>query len=238
MRIAVLIPRYGDTRGPFTISLARMLVKTLGTDLKGPSGPLKIEIEIFSSASSDLPSNRETLWKAAIEWRASHALWLDADHVFPSAALLLLLQHRLPVVGCNYARRSDPTGPVAARINAAGEVEPVWTTAELARRAAVEEVAYVGLGLCLIDMAILPQLKAHVDKGPGWANWQPFEKKRVPGHARAMGEDVSFLDELRAAGVRIYVDHGLSWHVGHVSDRILTNADAEAQREAWLARRG
>jgi len=237
VKIAICIPRYGDTKGPFTISLARMLVRTLAEPVAGPSGPVKFEIEIFSSASSDLPTNRETLLRAAIDWQAAYLLWLDADHVFPPVSLLRLLQHRLPVVGCNYARRSEPTGPVAARVAGGGAVEPVWTTEALAKAAEVEEVAYVGLGLCLIDMRILPQVKAQVDKGVGWASWQPFEKKRVPGHARAMGEDASFLDELRAAGVKIYVDHGLSWHVGHITDRILTNADADAQKEAWLAKR-
>ena len=52
-----------------------------------------------------------------------------------------------------------------------------------------------------------------------------------------MGEDVSFFRELTEAGVKVYVDHALSWEVGHIPERVLTNADAEAQKEAWLNRK-
>lgn len=236
VRIAVCIPRYGDTKGEFTISLARMIAHTLSADVTSPSGKIRFEMEIFSTSSSDLPGNRERLLKRAIEWRADYLLWLDADHVFPPGALLRLLRHGLPVVGANYARRGDPTGPVSVRIGEGGAMEHVWTTAELAQKGAVEEVAHVGLGLCLLDMRILHQVKAHVETTVGWAQWHPFDRKLFPGTRERMGEDASFFQELREAGVKIFVDHGLSWHVGHIAEHVLTNADAEAQKEAWLKR--
>ena len=235
MKIALCFPRYGDVKGEFTVSLARMIVHSLSQ--AGAAGPL--QIEIFSVSSSDLPESRNRLLKRAIEWQARYLLWLDSDHVFPPDALLRLLARRLPVVGCNYPRRVEPTGPVAVRIGADGRMEHVWTTEELAKQGAVEEVAHVGLGLCLMDMAVLHQVKAHVDaNGPGWAHWNPFDRKLLPGTTARMGEDASFFQELRDAGVKIHVDHGLSWQVGHVGERVLTNADAEAQREAWLNRKG
>jgi hypothetical protein len=236
MKIAVCIPRYGDTKGDFTISLARMLVHTLSAELSFPSGPIRLQIEIFSASSSDLPANRAQLLKRAIAWQARYLLWLDADHVFPPGSLLRLLTHRLPVVGCNYPRRVEPVGPVAVRVNPAGEMEHVWTTEELAKSGTVEEVALTGLGFCLMDMQILHQVKAHVEKGVGWDHWDPFERKRLPGTTALMGEDASFFQELRDAGVKIFVDHGLSWHVGHIGERVLTNADAERGKEAWLNR--
>jgi len=232
MKVAICIPRYGDTRGAFTISLARMLVRSLSAPVDG--GPLRIEI--FSVASSDLPRSRTELLKQAIGWQARYALWLDTDHVFPPDALLRLLKHKLPVVGCNQARRTDPTGPVAARLNAKGEMEHVYTTEALAKAGAVEEVYHVGLALCLIDMNVLHQVKAHVEKGVGWAQWEPFDRKLLPGTNTRMGEDVSFFRELTAAGVKVHVDHGLSWEVGHIGERVFTNADAVAQKDAWLNR--
>ena len=237
MKIAICIPRHGDTKGDFTVSLARMLVHTMERQIETPSGPRKPEIEIFSTSSSDLPRNRTELLKRAMAWQARYLLWLDSDHVFPRDALLRLLAHRLPVVGCNQPRRSDPTGPVAVRINAAGEKEHVWTTAELAKAGVVEEVYHVGLAFCLIDMLILHQVRDHVEKGVGWDQWNPFDRRRVPGTTARMGEDASFFAELREAGIGIHVDHGLSWLVGHIDERVLTNADAEAQKEAWLSRR-
>src|SRR3954463_14399829 len=151
MRIAICIPRYGDTKGEFTVSLARMLVRTLSIPVGSPAGPVKFEIEIFSTTSYDLPASRTGLLKRAMAWQARYLLWLDADHIFPPDALLRLLRHSLPVVGCNYPpppsflrlwsppppvagdttpRRAEPTGPTATRYNQEGELEQLWTTAE------------------------------------------------------------------------------------------------------------
>jgi hypothetical protein len=230
MKVAILIPRYGDTKGDFTISLARMLVHSLGAGAA-------LQIEIFSVSSSDLPASRTRLLQRAIEWQARYALWLDTDHVFPPDALLRLLARRLPVVGVNQARRAEPTGPVAMRFDDAGKMEHVWTTEELARSGAVEEVAHVGLAFCLIDMNVLHDVKAHVEAhGPGWAQWQPFDRKLLPGTNARMGEDASFFQELREAGVKVYVDHALSWEIGHIGERVFTNADTVRDREAWLRR--
>jgi hypothetical protein len=237
MKIAICIPRHGDTKGDFTISLARMLVHTMAATVTTVAGPLKPEIEIFSTSSSDLPQNRTNLLQRAIAWQAHYLLWLDSDHVFPRDSLLRLLARQLPVVGCNQPRRADPTGPVAVRINASGEKEHVWTTAELARENAVEEVYHVGLAFCLMDMNILHLVKEHVERGVGWDQWSPFDRRLVPGTTARMGEDASFFAELREAGVKVYVDHGLSWQVGHIDERVLTNADAEAQKDAWLNRK-
>lgn len=232
MKVAICIPRHGDAKGEFMLSLARMIAHSL----RPGAGADGLEIDVFSVASSDLPANRTELLKRAIAWQARHLLWLDSDHVFPPDTLLRLLRHKLPVVGCNQPRRSLPTGPVAVKLNDKGEMEHVWTTEALAKAGAVEEVYHVGLALCLIDMNILHQVKAHVEAGVGWANWQPFERKILPGTNARMGEDVSFFRELTDAGIKVYIDHGLSWEVGHIAERVITNADAVAQKDAWLRR--
>lgn len=234
MKIAILIPRYGDTKGAFTISLARLLVHSLG-----PAAPERLDIEIFSISSSDLPASRTRLLQQAIAWQARYALWLDTDHVFPPDALLRLLRHELPVVGVNQPRRSEPTGPVAMRFDEGGAMAHVWTTEALARAGAVEEVAHVGLAFTLIDLAVLHQVKAHVDaQGSGWDQWQPFDRKLLPGTNARMGEDASFFQELREAGVKVHVDHGLSWEIGHIGERVFTNADTIRDQAAWLSRSG
>jgi hypothetical protein len=229
MKIALLIPRYGDTKGEFAISLARMIAHSLKAEPR-------LDIEIFSVSSSDLPLSRTRLLQHAIGWQARFALWLDTDHLFPPQSLIRLLSHRLAVVGLNQARRTEPTGPVTTRFNEAGALEHVWTTEALAKAGTVEEVAHVGLAFTLMDMNLLHQVKDHVEKHASWAKWEPFERKRDPSSGALMGEDASFMAELRAAGVRIHVDHGLSWHVGHIGERVFTNADTIADREKWLSR--
>jgi hypothetical protein len=235
MKVAICIPRHGDTRGDFTISLARMVAHSLTAR---PPGGDRLEIEIFSISSSDLPESRTRLLMRAIQWQARYLLWLDSDHVFPPDTLFRLLKHALPVVGCNQPRRSEPTGPVAVKRNDKGEMEHVWTTEALAKAGTVEEVWHVGLALCLMDMQILHLVKAHVEKGVGWAHWEPFDRKRDPASGARMGEDVAFFRELTAAGVKVYIDHGLSWEVGHIAERVITNAQAVADKEAWLGRHG
>lgn len=234
MKVAICIPRYGDTKGEFAICLARLVARSLAVPLPGGE---RLEIEIFSLASSDLPANRTELLKRAIQWQARWLLWLDDDHVFPPDALLRLLARKRQIVGCNYPRRTDPAGPVAAKRGEDGAWQHVWTTAALAKADSVEEVAHVGLGLCLMDMNLLHQVKAQVEKGVGWAHWAPFDRKLIEGTTARMGEDASFFQELREAGVPIHVDHALSWEVGHIAERVITNADAEAQKEAWLNRK-
>lgn len=229
MKVALCIPRYGDTKGEFTISLGRMLIHT------ARARP-ELDLEIFSAASSDLVLNRTRLLQAAMRWQARYCLWLDTDHVFPPDALLRLIGHQLECVGINQPRRTVPTGPVTMRRDAAGAMEHVWTTEALAKEGRVEEVEHVGLAFTLIDMLVFLKVRKHVERGVGWANWEPFERRVVPGTSLRMGEDASFMAELRAAGIAVHVDHGLSWRVGHIGERVFTNADTITDKDAWLRR--
>jgi hypothetical protein len=36
--------------------------------------------------------------------------------------------------------------------------------------------------------------------------------------------------------VRIHVDHALSWDIGHIGERVFTNADTIRDKDAWLGR--
>ncbi len=53
MKVAICFPRYGDTKGEFTTSLARMLVHSMAAEIPGRPGE-RLQIEIFSIASTDL----------------------------------------------------------------------------------------------------------------------------------------------------------------------------------------
>ena len=51
-----------------------------------------------------------------------------------------------------------------------------------------------------------------------------------------LGEDVYFFRRTHEAGMKIYVDHGLFRHVGHVSATTLMIADALADKEELMKR--
>lgn len=236
MKIAVCIPCYGDTKAKFTQSLANMLVHTLSARIEDDKGePVPVEIETFMVSSSMLTESRHRLVAEALAWGADHMLCLDADHIFPADTLVRLLSHNLPVVGCNYPRRFAPTAPTAAIDSGDedGTRHLLYTTQEKAENGLIEECAHLGFGVLLIDMRIFDVLQAHAEaKGDG--NFLPlFKFEPTENKIGMVGEDVFFFRKLAETGIKPFVDHRLSWEVGHSFEVILTNATACAQKDKW-----
>jgi hypothetical protein len=180
------------------------------------------QIEIFMRSSSVLPQLRNILVQAAMEWDANYLLWLDSDQKFPDEALLRLLSLGLPVVGVNYPRRVPPHIPTASSLDGG----LVTTTEEAARANEIVRVFSMGFGCCLIDMTIFDTLHQHALASDSSGIWPLFAVEMLGDGREIVGEDVFFFRRLREAGVPVYVDHALSWSIGHVHQRVLTNADA------------
>jgi hypothetical protein len=70
----------------------------------------------------------------------------------------------------------------------------------------IEEVAYMGLGVCLIHSDVFRKIQ------------KPFFFFETRGDGELVGEDVGFFAKTRQAGITAFVDHALSAEVGHVSD--------------------
>ena len=257
LRVAICIPVYGMTHAKFTQSLANMLVFSLGADVRGPDGePVKLELETFMVSCSMLTESRHRLVAEALAAQADYMLCLDADHVFPPDTLVRLLAHGLPAVGANYPRRFAPTAPTAAipprallgegdhpqdgggvaKDSGKDDDDPralLYTTRELATRGLVEPVAHLGFGVLLLDMRVFDALQAQAEKD-GDGNFLPlFKFEPTPDKVGMIGEDVFFFRKLAAAGIRPFVDHRLSWEVGHLFEILLTNGHALAQRDRW-----
>lgn len=169
----------------------------------------RVDLRYFFGQHSIVAHGREQLAAEAMEWGAVHLLWLDSDQIFPPDALSRLLAHNEPFVGCNYSRRGEPAGPTAKGLGG----EPLWTSLDAARARKVEEVEGLGFGVCLTAASV-------------------FEKVQRPWFD-AIAEDYDFCRKARSAGFRILVDHHLSWEIGHVGERIYTNADAMLDRPRW-----
>lgn len=238
IRLAICIPVYGDCKSKFTLSLANALVHLGDCNITDENGDrLKVETEIFMVCCSMLTESRHRLAAEALVWGATHMLWLDADHVFPTNAIPRLLAHNLDVVGANYARRCLPTAPTACKVVTDEEGQDhknlVYTTQEKADAGEVEEVDHLGFGVCLINMRVFDMLQTHADETDG--NFMPlFKFEEIPGAVGMIGEDVYFFKKLRGAGAKVYVDHALSWEVGHLHEYIYTNAHANAQKGRWV----
>lgn len=237
MKIAICIPVYGDTKAKFTQSLANMLIHTKdATIVDGAGNPLPVEIEVFMVSCSMLTESRHRLVAEAIVWGADYMLCLDADHTFPPDTLVRLLSHGLPAVGCNYARRHTPTAPTAA-YDGEHHSLTLYTTREKAEAGEIEECAHLGFGVLLLDMRIFDALQKHAeDHGDG--NFLPlFKFEPTENKIGMIGEDVFFFRKLAECGIKPFVDHRLSWEVGHLFEVILTNQTAWAQKDKWAEHR-
>jgi len=235
IKVAICIPVYGMTHAKFTQSLANMIVHSLEACIVHGTQNVKLELETFMVSCSMLTESRHRLVAEALAWEADYMLCLDADHVFPADTLLRLLAHGLPAVGCNYPRRFAPTAPTAA-VSAADDDDQrglLYTTRELAQRGVVEPVAHLGFGVLLLDMRVFDALQAKAEQ-EGDGNFLPlFKFEPTENKVGMIGEDVFFFRKLAACGIRPFVDHRLSWEVGHLFEMVLTNGHALAQKEAW-----
>lgn len=238
MKLAICIPCYGDPKAKFMQSLVAMLAHTLTVKLLDEQGePLPVQVETFIVTSSMLVENRHRLVGEALAWNADYMLWLDADHTFPHDTFCRLWAHNLPIVGCNYPRRCSPTGPTAAVLGEDGIPRVLYTTQEKAEAGEVEPVAHLGFGVCLVNMKVFDRLQAHAEEN-GDGNFLPlFEMAATQTRTGTVGEDVFFFRKLKEAGIVPFVDHALSWEVGHITETVLTNAHAVVQRDKWQASR-
>lgn len=240
IKIALCIPCYGDPKGKFVQCLTDMIVHTKDAVLSHDGETLDVDIRTFIVSSSILTESRHRLVAEAILWEADFLLFMDADHVFPSDALCRLWARNLPVVGCNYARRCNPTAPTAAKIITDVFEEDhknlLYTTKEKADAGEVEDVSHLGLGLCLVNAKVFNALQAKAEDD-GKDTFLPlFEFVRKEDGSGVMGEDVFFFHKLKDAGFVPFCDHSLSWEVGHLHDHIVFNAHAVNQGDEWLAR--
>lgn len=202
MKIAVLIPIHGGARAGFTQSLANLVAHTVqqGHD-----------VQTSVLALSCLTVARNQLLDRALRAGADYSLLLDSDHEFPPNAAVRMLAHQKPVIGINQPRRQLPilgTAVVGTEIVATPSDGP-----------ALQQVDTMGLGMCLLDMAIMPCLQRAADAA-GHALW-PLFREDWPEPDVHVGEDRYFCERLGKAGIPIYIDHSLSMEVGHIAETVL-----------------
>ena len=234
MKLAICIPCYGDTKAKFTQSLSEMLIHTLTTELLDADGErITVEPQIFMVSCSMLTESRHRLVAEALAWEADYMLMLDADHIFPADTFCRLWAHNKPVVGANYPRRHAPTAPTAAYDDGTEHAKLLYTTEEKAKAGLVERAVHMGFGVCLVNMRVFDVLQDHAEK-EGDGNFLPlFKFEPTENKVGMIGEDVFFFRKLADAGIPAFVDHGLSWEVGHLYEVILTNAHACVQKDKW-----
>ena len=231
MKVAICIPTHASCQAGFVQSLANMIARTLAEGIEVEGTRVVPQLGTSVLTSSVLPRSRNRFVRDAMKAGADAMLWLDADHVFPDWTLLRLLGLPQEVVGITQPTRGRPTAPTAFQ----GDGARVYTTPELVERKAVEQVRFMGLGICLMRMGVMNKLALQAAKEGRDSLFPLFDATMTANPDEIVGEDAFFCNRLAAAGVPIHVDHILSWHVGHIAALPLSMQDALDQRAAFEA---
>lgn len=151
----------------------------------------------IGTGHSCLPMGRQQALSFTQKHGFSHLLFLDDDMAFSPHVVRSLISRKLPVVGANYLTKSDTPRYVASD----SKHNPVSSRG----KKGVEEVARLGMGIMLVDMAAIAAVKPpHFE-----VRWH---------QSGYISEDHYFCDKLREHGIKIHVDHDASQQVGHVGD--------------------
>jgi len=211
--LAVCLPQTETVRAEYTLSLAAMMAR-LGNQSCGID-----HIATIAGSGSILPSVRQGIAERAIdEHRATHLLWIDADHTFPPDTAHRLISHKRPWVGINATTRQHPI-----RHTAINDKQEVVNTG--AQSKGIERVWRMGFGIALIEARVFQSIEKP---------WFLLEYVEADGAHVFRGEDVYFCEKARAAGFAPMVDHDLTketahigkvgWHSGMLEEATQTNA--------------
>lgn len=200
LRVLVCTPVYGDTvkRGyAHSVAQAMAFFAQAGSDV-----PKQIDIQM--AYSSNLVENRHILVSRAFQAEATHLLFWDSDIKAPPDAVIRLVNHNLPIVAINYAKK-EPEARPTAYIDTDSYVGPCFTQEH---HKGLQAVSSCGFGLMLIRMDVLQKID------------MPLFQFTQCGQdsAKTETEDVFFCRKAREAGFDIVIDHDLSKRCAHLGD--------------------
>ncbi len=217
-RIALGIPSHDQWMAETALSVAALVGYTAEKYISQGA----MEIRFVTCNGTILGDMRNAIVEKALDLECSHILWIDADMKFPPNSLERLLMHSKPVVGCNYARRRRPVRPTAASLPT--ESNPNGELIYEEGQTGLEEIQYLGMGLCLTETSVFSALP----KPWFFTGWNPKTEKSI-------GEDVHFFRMLPGIGCPVHLDHDLSRDVRHIGLHTYTHTDALEDRPQVLA---
>lgn len=154
--------------------------------------------------ASLLPQARQECLDEALADECTHQLWIDDDIEPPADAALRMLHHmkmrpEIDIIASNYCRKQDSLKYTAEDLDG--------NMVESYGKIGLQEVDKVGMGLMMVRLHNLRGIAA-----------PHFEIPWIPKYRKYMGEDRYFTQKLRAQGLRIFVDHGISNWTQHWGD--------------------
>lgn len=214
IRILVCTPVYGDAvkRG-----YAHSLAQSIAYFAQAKSDVDKY-IDVQMVYSSNLVENRHILVSKAFEFEATHMLFWDADIKVPPDAIVKMVNHHLPIVALNYAKKEPEARPTAF-IDTDDYVGPCFSQAQ---HTGLQAVSSCGFGFMLIEMGVMQKLQTPLFQ---------FTQVGQDGY-KTETEDVFFCRKAREAGFDIVIDHDLSKLCSHIGDWEFTTAMSDIAQSA------
>lgn len=198
MKLAVGICSKGDTPPDFPLVLLNLVAESTSAPLLFEKG---LEIK-HKKQCSLLSQGRQEILDECLNEGFTHLLFLDDDMVFPPNLLRRLVGHKKRCIGVNSLRK-DPKQLIYTAKYEGGEY------VKSKGRKGIDEIARIGLAMFLLDLEAVRNIpRPH------------FEVRWNPEIGSYTGEDYFFMQKLRDAGEKIYVDHELSNECGHVGQFI------------------
>lgn len=214
LRILVCMPVYGDTikRGcAHSVAQAMAFFAQANSDV-----PKQIDIQMVYS--SNLVENRHILVSKAFEYGATHMLFWDSDIKVPADAIVRLVNHHLPIVAINYAKK-EPEARPTAYIDTDDYIGPCYSQEH---HTGLQAVSSCGFGFMLIDMDVMRKLQTPLFQ---------FTQVGQDGF-KTETEDVFFCRKARDAGYDIVIDHDLSKECAHIGDWEYTCSQSDIAQAA------
>ena len=204
--VAICTPTTGVVKATYTASLMAMVGHYLQNPVWDEDEQKFISFQLLIGSS--IAEQREAMVDESLrDPTCTHVLFIDDDMGWQADALNLALYRKKPVVLANYRKKTRPWSFTARRIEREGDklraVEIV--TDELSK--GLEPVDFGGFGFCLVETALLRQLK----KPRFLVQW-------IPEQQRYSTEDYPFFRQIQELGVEVCVDHELSRKVIHIGD--------------------
>ena len=209
LRVAVAVVADGEWRAETGACIAH-LVDSFHT-AKYEFG--EKDIRVFPEWSAVVPEARHRALHDAIQWNATHLLWVAPDVTFLPWSLNALLNHNLPVVAVNTV---VPTLPTKQTAFVEGDTFAGPLVTEDGERGLVQ-VEHACFDLMLTDIRIYDSLSLPM-----------FEPEALPPNFTHYRPDYAvFCDRLRAAGIEIYVDQLISQKVDKIGAVVYTHGMAD-----------
>lgn len=161
---------------------------------------LGIENKLFLSTGTLIVNQRHELVKAAIEWSATHVMFIDSDMEFSPDCVTTLLDRKLKVVAGAYSKRVEPF--VATAWSEIGN----WDSHIKDFNGDVIECEAIATGFMLIETSVFDVIPKPWFK-LGWYNEQ------------YVGEDIEFCRQLLEHKIPICLDLTVSKKLGHIGSK-------------------